>query len=263
MPVSSLTQLANLYGSDKGTVGPSRAWSAHNYTDIYEAYLARDRYSEITLLEIGLGVVGKRWDAQIVQGCNTGGASLKMWYDYFPHARIFGIDLNPCSYLENDRIKTFVADQGCVRDLNAFIEATSDVRFDIIIDDGSHRAEDQQVSLSCLFRRVKHGGLYFIEDLANNGLGDDAKGRHACDRVLNTRRILKHFDRYGRFLEPNAFLNPGYLIDRIESVSFHVPEQRVKVVYQRALRRPFKRVRYYRVNSERLCAIRKTGSKSG
>ena len=60
----SLTELANQYGTDKGTVGPVRTWSAHNYTDIYEAYLERYRLSTLTILEIGLGVTGDRWKAR-------------------------------------------------------------------------------------------------------------------------------------------------------------------------------------------------------
>jgi hypothetical protein len=112
---SSLTEIANHYGTDKGTIGPSPDFPGHNYTDIYEAYLGRFRQSPVTLLEIGLGVVGDRWDAKIVQGRNTGGASLKMWYDYFPNARIYGLDINDCSYLANDRVRTFVADQGSRR----------------------------------------------------------------------------------------------------------------------------------------------------
>src|SRR5438874_1528265 len=119
MSATTLTELANQHGSDKGTIGPSADWAGHNYTDIYEAYLERHRYSAINILEIGLGVVGEHWDSQIVHGRNTGGASVKMWYDYFPKAKIFGIDVNACPYLDNDRIKTFVADQGSVVELEA------------------------------------------------------------------------------------------------------------------------------------------------
>ena len=33
----SLTAIANHRGTDKGTVGPSLSWPAHNHTEIYEA----------------------------------------------------------------------------------------------------------------------------------------------------------------------------------------------------------------------------------
>jgi hypothetical protein len=257
MAAKSLTELANLYGSDKGTVGPSARWSGHNYTDIYEAYMERDRYSAITLLEIGLGVVGDRWNARIVHGRNTGGASLRMWYDYFPNGSIFGIDVNRCSYLDNDRIKTFVADQSSVHELGAFTEATKGIEFDIIIDDGSHRPDHQQVSLSFFFKRLKSGGLYFIEDLANNGLGDGARGRHACDKVKNTRSVLKHFRDYGKFLEPNALMDSAYLAQNIASLNFHAPEYSLELALRPSLRHPLKRTIDYKADRESLCVIRK------
>ena len=78
-----LTEIANHFGTDKGTQGPSENWNAHNYTDVYDAYLNTFRDSPINFLEIGLGVTGKNWRADIVHGKNSGGASIKMWHEYF------------------------------------------------------------------------------------------------------------------------------------------------------------------------------------
>jgi len=253
----SLTELANLYGTDKGTTGPSSKWGAHNYTDIYEAYLEGYRQSPVSLLEIGLGVTGDCWNSPIVHGRNTGGASLKMWHDYFPEAKIYGIDINECRYLENNRIRTFVADQGRVEDLEAFVEATGRTDFDIIIDDGSHRPDHQQISFSYFFRKLKSGGLYFIEDLMSNGLGDRAKGIMACDKVRSTRSILKHFLRDGSFSEPNAFIDPDYLREHISSLCFHVPDLSVGFSFRPHSKRLFKKVVSYHADTESLCAIRK------
>jgi len=253
----SLTELANLYGTDKGTTGPSSKWGGHNYTDIFEAYLGGYRQSPVTLLEIGLGVTGDRWNSPIVQGRNTGGASLKMWHDYFPYARLYGIDINECRYLENERIRTFAADQGRVEDLEAFVEATGGTDFDIIIDDGSHRPDHQQISLSYFFRKLKSGGLYFIEDLLSNGLEDGAKGIMACDKARSTRSVLKHYLKHGSFLEPNAFIDPDYLRERISSLSFHRPDLSVGFSFRPHPKRLFKKVVSYHPDTESLCAIRK------
>ena len=142
MTTRSLTEIANKYGSDKGTSGPSKEWGAHNYTDIYDAYLEKIRFFEISLLEIGIGVRGENFDAKIVHGSNySGGASLKMWFDYFPNANILGIDINPASHLDNDRTQTFIVNQGSVEDLQRFIDVTDGIEFDVIIDDGSHRQD--------------------------------------------------------------------------------------------------------------------------
>ena len=257
MAAVSLTQLANRYGSDKGTIGPTPECDAHNYTDIYEAYIGRHRYAPLNILEIGLGVLGDKWDARLVQGRNTGGASLKMWYDYFPSATIFGIDINPCPYLDNERIRTFVADQGNVSDLESFVAAAKGIEFDLIIDDGSHRPDHQQIAFGFFFKKLRSGGLYFIEDLGRNGLGDGATGRSASDKVINTRRILKYFCEQGQFLEPNALLDPGYLTKNIASLNSHATKPSVRFAISASIRRPLKKTLRYKSDSELLCAIRK------
>lgn len=253
----SLTEIANIYGTDKGTIGPSDDWSGNNYTDIFEAYLEKYRDSELNVFEIGLGVKGDYWEAKIVQGRNLGGASLKMWYDYFPNAKIFGIDVNECSYLDNDRITTCVADQGNVDDLENFKKITEPSMFDFIFDDGSHRPDDQQTALSYFFSYLKPGGLYFIENLFSNGLGDGTKGRMASDKIKNTRSVLKHFQKFGIFLEPNGLTNQTYLAENIDSINFHCPQVLVKFKFRANPLYPIKRVISYTPGTETLCAIRK------
>ena len=253
----SLTELANLYGSDKGTEGPSAECGAHNYTDIYEAYLGKYRFAAVRLLEIGLGVLGERWNARLVQGRNTGGASIKMWHDYFPNARIYGIDINPCSYLDNDRLKTFIADQSNPSELEQFVAASKAAPFDFIIDDGSHLPHHQQISLGFFFKLLKSGGFYFIEDLGRNGLGDAAKGKPDWSHVRNTRSVLRQFCQSGKFLQPNALMDAGYLAEHIADIHFHVPKRSTQLTLGSGFRRPFRLTVGYKPDTEQLCAIRK------
>ena len=71
-----------------------------------------------------------------------------MWREYFPRAHVYGLDVNECAYLDDERTRTFVADQGNVEDLAAFVEAVPS--FDVVLDDGSHRPDHQQSrSTSC------------------------------------------------------------------------------------------------------------------
>lgn len=222
----SLTDIANLEGTDKGTVGPFANWPAHNYTDVYEAYLARLRQQPINLLEVGLGVPGEFWDARMAQGRNAGGgASLRMWHGYFPRAMIYGADINAAPHLDNERTKTFVLDQGDPQAVAAFLDSIGDVSFDVIIDDGSHKPDHQQVSLGCLFPRLKSGGLYIIEDLLANGKGDGKSNRMSSDTALNTRRVLKSFSRDGNFESPHALEGAEYLASHIDQLNFHVPRR--------------------------------------
>ena len=60
-------------------------------------------------------------------------------------------------------ITPLIGDQSDRRDLEAIISKIGTP--DIIIDDGGHMMGQQQVSLGYLFRHLKAGGLYVIEDL--------------------------------------------------------------------------------------------------
>jgi len=120
----------------------------HNFVEIYEKFFFQWKNDPIRILEIGI---------------YTGG-SLGLWYDYFQRASIFGIDIEPKTQYENDRTKTFVADQVRRDQLKRFID-TYGGDFDIIIDDGGHAMAQQQVSFGFLFPFVKSGGYYIIEDL--------------------------------------------------------------------------------------------------
>jgi hypothetical protein len=130
-----------------------------------------------------------------------------------------------------------------------------------VVDDGSHNPRHQQVSLGFFFKYVKPGGLYFIEDLAANGLGDIVRGGTGSGSVLNTRAVLKCFLETGSFGQPNAFQDPEYLAQHIDAVNFHAPIPVTRRRLRRAgsgRRRPFVSVLSYKQDSERLCLIRKS-----
>jgi hypothetical protein len=260
LPESSLTSIANKHGTDKGTEGPVDDWPAHLYTDIYEAYLWPLRQQEVRVLEIGLGVRGGRWDAQIAQGRNAdGGASIKMWAEYFPRARIFGVDINPASHLDTDRIVTFVADQGDPAQLRKVVEDAGSEDFDVIIDDGSHRADHQQITFGVLFEHLRPGGMYFIEDLVDNGIGDPDSGRFSSDvPVLNTRRVFQTLAETGRLGTPNAIGNAAEAAAHVKWVHFHAPARRIRFARGRRLARPIEPVARFQPRSERLCILQRS-----
>lgn len=143
-----LTRLADKYQTDKGT-------RLHHYTEVYEGFFYPMKSSARKICEIGV----------------LEGASLHMFAEYFESAVIYGIDIQDASRLNSDRIKTFVADQADRKQLAAFADAGG-ADFDIILDDGGHSMEQQQVSFARLFRQVRPGGYYIIEDVHTSLLGD-------------------------------------------------------------------------------------------
>jgi hypothetical protein len=149
MEIDTLSDLANKYASDKGTVAPSTGHHGPrlHFTTIYNKYMESMRNEDINLLEIGIG----------------SGPSLKMWYDYFYKAKIHAIDIVNSSQYNNDRVKTYIADQTKRETLQNVVDSSGS--FDIIVDDGGHMMGQQQISLGYMFKYLKNGGLYFIEDL--------------------------------------------------------------------------------------------------
>lgn len=91
-----------------------------------------------------------------------GGKSLRVWEDYFESGVVHGIDINPVD-MDNERIKTFLVDQSNEDSLKEFSD--KNYEYDVIIDDGSHKMLDQQITAQILFKNVKSGGLFIIEDL--------------------------------------------------------------------------------------------------
>jgi len=135
----TLAQLAEFYGTDKEY--------EHRYvTNHYERIFAFYRKKAKRFCEIGI----------------ADGVSLMMFRDYFSEATIVGCDLVDKS-IEEDRVFVVKMNQSVDAEIDSFCESQDD--FDIILDDGSHKMRDQQVTFSKLFRKLNPGGLFIIEDL--------------------------------------------------------------------------------------------------
>jgi len=166
-----LTRLADKYGTDKGS-------TVHNYTEVYQYFFQPMRNDARKVFEIGV----------------ASGSSLFMFRDYFPKAVIYGIDIEDSHRLDSPRIKTFVADQANRKQLQQFVDAHGS-DFDLILDDGGHTMEQQQVSFGYFFAHVKPGGYYVIEDVHTSlmvpGWGIDE------DQKNTTLAMIENFVRTG------------------------------------------------------------------
>lgn len=148
---SELDQLAIKYGTDK-----SSKW--HNYAPTYDKYFNSVRNFPLKFLEIGL----------------AGGCSAHMWEQYFTNADLHFID-NTSDFVKNyqstapDRSHCYLVDQANEESLIQFIQQSGG-DFDIILDDGGHKMDQQITSFRVLFPILKSGGVYIIEDLGTSYL---------------------------------------------------------------------------------------------
>lgn len=127
----------------------SLKFSFHKYTHIYESLLNRKKHTVKSLLEIGV--------AQ--------GASLRTFRDFFPNAKIFGLDIYPESILKEPRIDVVIGDSSNIDSFLEIKKLNNDNNFDIIVDDGSHKSSDQIKSFEILWPMLNEDGLYIIEDV--------------------------------------------------------------------------------------------------
>lgn len=188
-------QIARKYGTDKVTT--------HQYQFLYDKYLSGIRDDQLKVLEIGLGCNmvsagptlsdGQSLTTWHIQDYGPG-ASYHTWLEYFSHVNLYFIEYDgQCAKKYQDKTANahvFVGDQADTLFLAKFsTEATTDGLFDIIIDDGGHTMDQQITSLEFLWKAVKPGGLYVIEDLQTSyweSFGGNPLGRSSSKETTIT-----------------------------------------------------------------------------
>jgi len=208
----SLDYLANKYNTDKGTLysGPSK----HGYAPFYDIILKHLRNEPIRMLEIGVCMEG-----------TIGGHSIRMWSDYFINAEIYTFDIvdmsNNSAITENNRVSFYRGDQGNRNDFLKMYESFGNKNFDFILEDGSHTTQHQMISLGCLFKYIKPGSFYILEDIS-------IPGQNVC-----CIRNDKTYETIINFINTNKFQSEyltdeekTYLEDNIENIEIYEDVQR-------------------------------------
>jgi|TARA_B110000908_G_C10241023_1_gene446070 hypothetical protein len=186
----------------------------HNYFNLIYNELFKDIYLDVKkFIEVG------------VYDCE----SIKLWRDYFINSDIIAFEYDLPYSLERlgdtnrDRLTFIDGDQSKEEDLIKFSETYSNV--DVILDDGSHKMRDQQITLAKLFKMLKSGGIYILEDLHTSfevvipekswcGWGDSSK--------TITLNMLETFKETGK-IESDYMTQDemDYLSENIKSVEIY------------------------------------------
>ena len=148
--MNDLKSYYEIFKEHEGLV--SQRWS--HYFFIYDLILQkfREKREPVNLLEIGV----------------QNGGSLEIWKKYMPEgSQIYGIDINEkcCDLKFSDNIHFYLGDAS---NTNFTDEALENIRFDIILDDGSHQSQEVINSFIFLFPKLNSGGVYIIEDLEHS-----------------------------------------------------------------------------------------------
>ncbi|MFQ1702448.1 hypothetical protein ACJ5NV_17825 [Loktanella agnita] len=154
-PLLNLSDLALEFGSDKG---PSK----HRYTELYQMLLHPFRDQPVNFMEMGLLIGGPEHNVEKDRETKDL-PSIRMWLKFFETAQVHGLDISDFSWFEHERFTFHRCDMD--KRENIALVAETLPKMDIILDDASHASHHQQYAFLELFDRLKHGGLYIIEDL--------------------------------------------------------------------------------------------------
>ncbi|MFK7869076.1 MAG: class I SAM-dependent methyltransferase [Roseobacter sp.] len=128
--------------------GPAMITKWEHYFDIYGRELAELQGRDVNFLEIGV----------------FRGGSIPMWEGFFGRrSDLTFADIDPdCTRFATERSKVEIGDQSDPAFLAGL--AADHGPFDLVVDDGGHKMDQQITSFQHLWPHVKTGGLYVVED---------------------------------------------------------------------------------------------------
>ncbi len=154
----NLTQLATKHRSDKGNVK-----QAHMYTLAYELLFYPYKNRPVSLMEMGLQIGGPENGFDASRETNKV-PSVSMWLEYFDDVHVTGVDISDFSWVDDPNFEYIHCDMDKRQNLKKLAESVTR-EYDFIIDDASHASHHQQYGFLELWKTLKPGGLYIIEDL--------------------------------------------------------------------------------------------------
>jgi hypothetical protein len=166
---TTLNELGLRHGTDKSS-------EVHDYLRLYERRFGAVRDKAFVMIEVGV----------------FHGGSLRMWGEYFPNARIVGIDVDPeCQKYECGNLSVRVGDASNVEFLFDVVHEFGKPL--IVLDDGSHRWDHQIFLLQTLFPLLLPGGFFVVEDLDTSFEG------HLVTAAYQGHSEISAFDYVCRF----------------------------------------------------------------
>ena len=246
--LTDLCVLAKKCGTDK---------VQHGYTKYYSQIFKKDRTNPINFCELGI----------------FRGASIGLWHEYFTKGNIYCIDnckpekcsgrlICPSDVVQklnqySPRIHAYYSAQDDEEKLNTIFKG---IEFDYICDDASHFQRETLKSLGILFKKLKSGGTYIIEDICcmwafqtgswwgqKNGKEDTNAGNNTWIKKFEETGKLKDVKLFNdtiysvidNYIKTNIFKSEyltkeenQYLTDNIKHIEMiSAPQQRSKEIH--------------------------------
>ncbi len=208
-----LNFLCEFFNSDKGEnfinqyVQPSKRKNkkiiAHGYAKIYEKYLKNNKDRISNIIELG---------------SFYGNASAAFFF-YFKNAQIYSADINPDMYLySSKRLENFFTDTSSRLSIEKNI-LNKNIKFDLIIEDASHMLKDQIISLFILFKTLKSGGLFIVEEIDFPEKREDMRlDQDFPDLKTILKKIMNKENFNSKYINENEKF---FFLDNVETIEFY------------------------------------------
>jgi len=175
----------------------------HDYANFFQENLEKLRNNKLDVLEIG----------------TAKGDGLASFYFYFPYSNFIGVDNNPYRIrYKSKRIRSIFVDISSKKILQNLTNHLNQ-KFDLIIDDCSHRLIDQILCFSENFKNLKKDGIYIVEDL---NFPEIHQIYNPTNEDVNLKTILKKIslgeEIFTKFMKKDEI---DYIQDNIDSIKFY------------------------------------------
>ena len=208
-----LNYLCEYFNSDKGEkfknqyAKPSKQEDkkiiAHGYAKIYEKYLEEHKDEYLNIIELG----------------SFYGNASAAFYFYFKNALIYSADINPDMYLyRSKRLKNFFTDTSSRTSIEKNI-LSRNIEFDLIIEDASHMLKDQIISLFILFKNLKPGGFFIIEEIDFPEKREDMRvDQEFPDLKTILNKIINKENFNSKYVNENE---KKYFLENFDTIKFY------------------------------------------
>lgn len=169
----SLVDIASGLDTDKNTT--------HSYLPVYEKYLTSRRTTAKHVLELGV---------------QTGG-SLLLWQRYFPHAEIYGVDIDISKNQIHNEPRIHITEGDAYTD--TVMQELGKRTYDVIVDDGPHSKDSMLYFAKHYTRMLNKDGILIIEDVQDIAWKDDIINAFPEEyrsniKVLDRRSVKNRYD---------------------------------------------------------------------
>ena len=183
------------------------------YTDFYHENLKGLKDKKLDILEIGV----------------ARGDGIASFYFYFPYSNLIGVDNNPFkTRYKSKRIRNIYVDISSKQILKNLTNHLNQ-KFDLIIEDCSHKLIDQILCFSENFKNLKKGGIYIVEDL---NFPEIHKMYNPTNEAVDLKTILKKINLgeeiFTKFMKENEI---EYIQNNIENIKFYKGHDNSEIVF--------------------------------